>query len=142
MRYFLSFLIMLINSVSFSQDVRLSVFIRDEVINVTTANENKDKILLLNKAQFSDDDVLKIRVSTTIDTARKRNFYVYDNAGSAVCDFILTDDGTYSIEFGQLKKLLQPQQAYFIYTTILPSDPNKAAMMKPGKQLVCAIKIL
>ncbi len=143
MKYAFSFLFVLLGLSSFAQQAKLMVMIRDQAVIINLDRNNNNKVFEINPSNYSDNDSLKIRVkSDSLINGWKRNFFVYDSNGESVKDFQQLNNKNYIISFGELRKSLTPQQEYFIYTTAIPSDPQQAMLVKPGRQLVCAIKIL
>jgi hypothetical protein len=142
-KYAFTFLLVFIGSFVFAQQEKLMLMIRDQVVMINLENGSGNTIFTINPANNSDTDMLNIRIKNdSPGKGWKRSFFVYDKSGEAVKDFKQLNQQLFSIRFGELKKILTPQTEYFIYTTAIPSDPQQAMLVKPGRKLVCAIKIL
>ena len=143
MKYMVLLLAVFVSLPGLAQQTKAQVFISDEVISVNLDDDNSSRILSINASQFSNNDVLKIRVENDL-LARDwdRRFFIYDSTGNPVKDFVKLNDGSDCIKFSDLKQLLYPRKEYYIYTTAVPTDTQKAMMVKMGRTLVCKIKIL
>lgn len=141
MKYILIALITFIAIISKAQDKTVTVSSQGTKISVVIGDEENDtKIFSLNIADA------KSFLSVCIDNKKgdkdwKRNFAIYDSTGNSVKDFTPMKSGSFCIKISDLKPLLQPIQTYYIYTTAVPVDPQKAMLVKMGRQIICALKI-
>lgn len=141
MKFIFSFFIIAAAFKTFSQDLKYSVLIGDQGFVVSLDDDNKNKLLLINPAHFSNNDALTISVEGEEVKEWKYNFFIYDSTDNGIADFVQMKNDVYCIKFDALKKLLKAQQQYFIYTTAIPADPQKAMLVKPARRLVCIVKI-
>jgi hypothetical protein len=142
MKYMLIVLLS-VSSICFSQETRITITGNKEILHLSLDSNNANSLFLIHNAEFSNNDFLNIKIDN--DSAYKdwkRSFFIYDSADAAIKDFILMGDETYCLKLNDLKKLLAMEKTYFIYTTVIPKDPQKAMLVKVAKQLVCKIKIL
>jgi hypothetical protein len=142
MKYILAVLMILPVVHAFSQEMQINVSANNKSISVSPDDKNTDKLFVIENAP-AGNDFLTIRI-TNDETEKdwKRSFSIYDSTGNAIKDFVFMKDGSYCTRISELKKALQPQQDYFIYTMAIPKDPNKAMLVKVARKLVCKIKIL
>ena len=126
-----------------AQNMEITVSADNKSITVSPDDDNSDKLFTINTSSSAGNNFLTIKVADEeIDKDWKRSFFIYDNTGNAVKDFVLMPDDSYCIKIIDLSKLLQPQKDYFISTTAISKDPQKAMLVKVARQLVCEIKIL
>ena len=126
----------------FSQEMQITISANNDSITVSPDNNNKNKLLTISNSPSAGNNFLIINVvNEETDKDWKRNFFIYDSADNAVKNFVLMNDGSYCIKLSTLFTILQPQHDYFIYTTAIPKDPNKAMLVKVARRLICKIKI-
>ncbi|MBS1747146.1 MAG: hypothetical protein JST21_13330 [Bacteroidetes bacterium] len=143
MKCVFSFLLLFLGMSTFAQQEKLLLMIRDQAVFINPDRDNMKNVFAINPSNYSDNDSLIIRIKTdSLIYGWNRSFFIYDSNGVSVLDFIQLDNKAYKIYFDELKKLLVPQQTYYIYSSAIPSNPQQAMLVKPGKKLVCAIKIL
>jgi protease II len=143
MKCMLIAILLSVASACFSQETKITITDNKEILHISLDSNNENNLFLIHAAQFSNNDFLIIKVDS--DSAYKdwkRSFFIYDSANTAIKDFVLMKDETYCLKLNELKKLLVIEEPYFIYTTAIPKDPQKAMLVKVAKQLVCKIKIL
>ncbi|HEY2727418.1 MAG TPA: hypothetical protein VGI61_09620 [Parafilimonas sp.] len=143
MKYILIAFFAVIATKTFSQATKITISANNTTLHISLDSENENNLFLIHSNQFGDKDFLTIKVdSEAADKEWKRNFFIYDSANNAIKDFVLMNDKTYCLKLNELKKILVREKEYFIYTSVIPKDPQKAMLIKVAKQLVCKIKIL
>ena len=121
--------------------MQFTVAAGDKSLVVAAEEDNADKLFEIDSKTIGVD-LLTISVEDEeIEKDWKRSFIVYDSSDKAITEFPEMHNGTYSIKISGLNILLSPDEKYFIYTTALPEDPQKAMLVKVARILVCVIKI-
>lgn len=124
-----------------AQSMQFTITVNNKSL-VTSAADNNTNNVFETDSKMVGDDVLTISVSNEeIAKDWKRSFAIYDSSDEAITSLTEMKNGSYSIKISGLKKMLSPDKDYFIYTTALPEDPQKAMLVKVARILVCTIKI-
>ena len=129
---------------SFSQDRRITVSAGKESFVVTLDDDNENKIFNIKPSIPAAKEVfLTATISNEqTDTGWKRNFIIYDAEDNEMSRLIDVRQNIYCVSLKNLLPLLKQDKEYFLYTTVLPTDPQKAMEVKVARQLVCKIKNL
>ncbi len=134
----------LLSSIMFAQDIQFTVSVQKQTITVLVDDDNSDKILEINLQQpFEKGDELIVKNNMWKEERDwKRNFIIFDEEDNEAAKITETKTaGLYCISPNDLKKNLEPGKKYFLYTTALPKDPQKAMEVKVRRQLVCVIEV-
>jgi hypothetical protein len=86
-------------------------------------------------------DCLTIRYNTdNADIGWKRTFYVNDSVDQNIKTLHLNkQSGCVSFKVSALKEMIDKKRPVFIFTTSLPRDPSKAAVVRIRRVLLCKI---
>ena len=124
-----------------AQNMQFTVAAGDKSLVAAAEEDNANKLFEIDSKTIGVD-LLTISVEDEeIEKDWKRSFIVYDSSDKAITEFPEMHNGTYSIKVSGLKEMLSPDEKYFIYTTAMPEDPQKAMLVKVARILVCVIKI-
>lgn len=124
-----------------AQSMQFTLTAGKKSLIISAGDNNTNKALEIESKAISND-LLTISVSNEeIAKDWKRSFIVYDSSDKAITAFAEMKSGSYCIKISGLKTILNPDEEYFIYTTALPEDPQKAMLVRVARILVCTIKI-
>lgn len=107
-------------------------------------NGNSDQInrvAFLKLTSLKKKDCITIRYETgNADTGWKRTFFINDSADREIKKLELNkQSGSVSVNATVLKAMLDKKLPVFIYTTSLPKDPAKAAVIRIRRLLLCKL---
>ncbi len=111
--------------------------------DITLYNEDKAtaEFKLSNKKIYSSTSIFEIsNLSKTDRASQNRSFFIYKD-DTWVMDIPSTKKNkVFCIKSTEIIKKLQPGM-YEVYTIAIPSDPEIAKLVKPGRVKVCSIII-
>lgn len=143
MKFLLSMLMLLPVTLNYSQEMKLTVSARNESITVAADDDNNDKIFVIKSAAAnSGKDYLIVKVfNEETATDWKRSFTLYDSSSNEIASLKLMRKYEYCADLKSILPKLEKNKNYFLYTVALPTDPQKAMLVKPARRLVCKIKL-
>jgi hypothetical protein len=144
MKFILTVLLLGSFTFSFSQGMQITVSAGKESVTVTLDNDNENKILNIKPlVPAAKEAFLTATIANEeMDDGWKRNFIIYDAEDNEMSRLIDMKQNTYCVSLKNLLPLLKKDKEYFLYTSVLPTDPQKAMEVKVARQLVCKIKNL
>ncbi len=105
-------------------------------------DDQLNKIAFLKAAGIEKNDCITITYKMeNVDTGWKRTFYINDSADNNIKTIVLNKQtGSVSVNASVLQEMIDKKQPVFIYTTSLPKDPSKAAVVRVRRIFLCKIE--
>lgn len=126
----------------FSQQKNLTVKTPAQSISVSLDDDNTEKsvVINLNKKTLAQDKLV-VHNSNTQELKDWNRSYIIFNEASAEVAKLKTSGKTAEIAIAYLKKKLQQNKDYGLYTVALPKDPAKAALVRVRRILICTLRV-
>lgn len=126
------------------QDAQFIVFFREQSVALTLEDDNTDKVIKIDLQQLSKENSALVVKSNIWKSEKdwKRHFIIFDETDNEAAHLTASDkNGIFCLPAKEISKSLKSGKIYFLYTTLIPKDPEKAMGIRVKRQLMCEIVI-
>jgi hypothetical protein len=125
-----------------AQDIKIKVSVQSKAIEVNLEDVNEGKVIKIASENASQKELFIIcNKSWKSEKDMDRSFMIYNEKDIGLLTLSDSKQGKYTVTLKNILEVCKKGNSYGLYTTAIPKDPAKAAVVRVARMLVCKVEV-